>query len=78
MNGPSAPERDDLGVQGFTDERQYLEAEILVAVLDPVYCALAGVQDLGELGLRPAAMLARVADQRADPAEVILSHGTGP
>ena len=68
--GPA--DRDDLGVQRLADPGQQVQAEVLVALLDPVDRALRGAQRLGQLGLGPAAVLARVTDQRPDPAGVVL------
>ena len=48
-----------------------------MAALDAVDGALAGAEHLGELLLRPAAVLAGVADQVADAAQVVLSHAAG-
>ena len=47
-------ERDDLGVERLADPGEHLEAEVLVAALDPVDRALAGAEHVGELRLRPA------------------------
>jgi hypothetical protein len=47
-----------------------LQAEVLVALLDPVHRALAGAECLGELGLGPTPVFAGVANQAADLAQV--------
>ena len=67
VHRPGDAERDDLGVEGLADAGEHLEAEVLVSALDPVDGALAGAEDLGELGLGVAAVLAGVADELADP-----------
>ncbi len=67
-------ERDDLGVERLADPGEHLQAEVLLAALDPVDRALAGAEHVGQLGLGVAAVLASVADELADPAEVVLSH----
>ena len=51
--GPGA-EGDDLGVERLADPGEHLQGEVLVALLDPVDRALAGVEALGELLLGPA------------------------
>jgi hypothetical protein len=72
--GRARAELDDGVVQGLADPGDHLEGQVLVAALDPVDRALAGVQHVGELLLRPAAVLARVADQGADAAQVVVVH----
>ena len=67
-------ERDDLGVERLADPGQHLQAEVLLAALDPVDRALAGAEHVGELGLGVAAVLASVADELADPVQVVVSH----
>ena len=67
-------ERDDLGVERLTDAGEHLEAEVLVTPLDPVDRALAGAEDVGQLRLGVAAVLAGVPDEVADPAQVVLAH----
>ena len=72
--GRAGAEGDDLGVEGGADPGQHLEGEVLVALLDPVDGALAGGEQLGELLLGQAAVLARVADDVPDPALVVSRH----
>ena len=71
--GPGA-EGDDLGVEGLADAGHHLEGDVLVAALDAVHRALAGVEHVGELLLGPPAVLAGVADELADAGQVVLSH----
>ena len=73
VRGPGA-ERDDLGVQRLADAGEHLQREVLVTALDAVDRALAGREDVGELLLGPAPVLARVADQLPDAGEVVVSH----
>ena len=68
-------ERDDLGVEGRADPGEHLQGEVLVALLDPVDGALAGAEQLGELLLGEPAVLARVADEVADPGQVRVGRG---
>ena len=67
-------EGDDLGVEGLADAGEHLQRQVLVAALDPVHGALAGGEHVGELLLGPATVLAGVADQVADPGEVVVGH----
>ena len=64
-------------VERLADAGEHLEGEVLVALLDPVHRALAGAEHLGQLLLRPAPVLAGVADQVADPAEIVLESRAG-
>jgi len=66
-------EGHDLGVEGRADAGEHLEGEVLVALLDPVDRALAGREELGELVLGQAAVLAGVADEVADAALVAVA-----
>ena len=66
-------EGDDLGVEGRADAREHLEGEVLVTLLDAVDRALAGAEQLRELVLGEAAVLARVADQVPDTT-LVVSH----
>ena len=72
--GPDTPERDDPGVECFADPGQHVEGQVLVAPLDPVDGALAGAERVGELDLGQLAVLASVADEVADPAQVVVRH----
>ncbi len=70
----TATERDNFGVECLADPGEHLESEVLMTLFDPVHRTLAGAQHVGELGLRPAAVLAGVPDEIADPAQVVISH----
>ncbi len=65
--GAGVAEGDELGVQALADAGQRLQAEVLLALLDPGDRALAGAQRPGQLGLGESLVPARVPDQRADP-----------
>ena len=68
--GPGA-EGDDLGVEGGADPLDHLQGEVLVALLDAVDRALRGAEQVGELLLGEAPMLAGVADEVADASLVV-------
>ncbi len=53
-------DRDEGGVERGRDAVDHLETEVLVAGLDPVHGALTGAEHARELGLREAAVLARI------------------
>jgi hypothetical protein len=71
---PACADRDDGGVQGLRDPSHHLQAEVLVAGLDPMNGALAGPEHLRELGLRQPPMLACITDQAPDPVQIGISH----
>src|SRR5262249_6569495 len=75
VHRPGHAEGDDLRVERLADPGQRLQAQVLLAALDPVDRTLAGAEKVGELRLRIAAVLASVADQLADAAEVVFRHG---
>ena len=71
--GRAGADGDDLGVERRADPGEHLEGEVLVALLDPVDRALAGAEQVGELVLGEAAVLAGVADEVADAVLVVVS-----
>jgi len=49
--GTGVTQRDKLGVQTRADAGQHLQAQVLLALLDTRYRALAGAQQLREIAL---------------------------
>jgi hypothetical protein len=77
MAGSGRPDADQLGVEGTADAREHLERQVLLPLLDAVDGALARLELGGELRLREAAVLTCVADERADPGQVVVAFGHG-
>ena len=72
---PDVAELHQAGVEGGADPGQDLQRDVLLALLDPGDRALAGAEGLGQLGLRPAPVLAGIPDQGADLHQVLVAHG---
>jgi hypothetical protein len=72
---PGVPEGYEFRVEALADPSQGLEAEVLLALLDPSHGALTRPQQSGELCLRKALVPPRVADQGADPLEIGVGDG---
>jgi hypothetical protein len=47
-------EGDELAVERLADAREHLQGQVLLALLDARDCALAGAEQVGELGLGQA------------------------
>jgi hypothetical protein len=69
----SGAEGDDLGVEGSADAGEHLQGQVLVTLLDTVDRALARAEQLRQLVLGEATVLARVADEVADTT-LVVSH----
>ena len=76
--GSADAHRDQWRVERLRDPVDHLQTEVLVAGLDPMHSALTGPEDVRELGLGQATMLARVTDEAADPVQVGFSHCRSP
>ena len=71
--GPDAPTLTSSESSALADAREHLEGQVLLALLDAVDGTLARLELGGELGLGEAAVLACVADERADPGQVVVA-----
>ena len=72
MLGAGVTEGHELGVEALADPGEGLEAEVLLALLDPGDGALAGTEGASQLGLGEALVPPSVADEGADPLEVAV------
>ena len=70
--GACRPSETSSLVERLADAGEHLDAQVLAALLDAVDGALAGAEGLGQASLGEAPVLAGVADERADLAEVGL------
>jgi hypothetical protein len=72
-----ATERDELVVEGLADAGEHLDAQVLATLLDAVDGALTGAEGLGQASLGEPTVLAGVADEGSDLAEVRLGTDGG-
>ena len=73
--GPLWPSETNSVSRFVADPGEHLEAEVLLALLDAGDGALAGAEQVGELALGQPLVAPRVADQGADPGQVVGTHG---